>query len=231
MVDQHGASFWIGSDGSNATMKQFVGPGRIGIPRFYLIDAKGVVVGSGVPSEAQVEKLLDQVYDRTLGRDLHGELALAQRAYEEGNYGGALAAASLRCDDDRAVVAADAALLRDKATGYAAHLQTYLPAEIDGLRADAAQARLLLLEHQFAGLELGTWAGERGKQLAGKHRDKRDKKALRALDAALDREMKARGRPYERKRARQLYLRGVEKHPRHPAAKIAAERAELLAPR
>ncbi len=55
VVGQRDAKYWIGSDPTGQTMLGYISEGVLGIPRFYLVDASGKVVGHDVPSEEQIE--------------------------------------------------------------------------------------------------------------------------------------------------------------------------------
>ena len=86
----------------------------------------------------------------------------------------------------------------------------------------------MLARHQFDGLPVTDWVDE---QLSALRKDKsvqRDKRVWKAFENALKREMKAGGRPYERKRVRQMYEKAEKGHSRTVPGRLARQRLERL---
>ena len=145
LVSERSARFWIGSDPQNNTMRSFVGEGGVGIPQFYLVDATGTVVSTGVPSEEVLEKLLGRIFNVALKRPLHQKLQRTQRAYEHGSYTIAFqTAGKFLADKDRTVVA-DAEFVREKVADYAEHRRQILEIELKTAEPGHAYGNLLLM--------------------------------------------------------------------------------------
>ena len=213
-------------------MSQFSGPGGVGIPRFYLVDANGKVVGNDIPNEKALEKLLRDVADFKLDRKLHQSLAPAVLDFRRGALGPSfLFAQSFLASPDKAL-AADAKYLHSKI----AKREKYAKKRVLESANDAPHIRygkLIGLKHELAGLELGKWASAQLKAFR-KNREymahaeiKRRKTAWRSYEAALKREIKGKS-AYDRKRVRQLYTELLSKHARSHPAKLAKTRLAKL---
>src|SRR5687767_1045620 len=104
MTEALGAKYWIGSDPERKTLDRYTSDsGGAGIPHFYLIGADGKVIGSQLPSEAQLRALLEQPHK--LDKPLHAKLARARAAYDAGVYGAAHKTALAMQKDPDATVA------------------------------------------------------------------------------------------------------------------------------
>ena len=77
MLERREAKYWIASDPRNETLPLFIDDGMIGIPKFYVVDARGVVAGGERASEQRIEELLRDTFDLSIGRPLHARLASA----------------------------------------------------------------------------------------------------------------------------------------------------------
>src|SRR5687768_7339068 len=86
-------NLWVGMDTSQSTLQRYATEGSMPIPRFYLVDAEGKVVGQDVPEPADLERLLERVFVPALGRTLAPALDGARTAYDLGRPGAAWKAA------------------------------------------------------------------------------------------------------------------------------------------
>ena len=225
------AKFWLGSDPENKTLPHFIDGGSIGIPHFYLVDASGEVVGEGLPSEARIEELLKQIIQREHDREIHSDLDEARQAYDAGLYGVAWREAGKllkkKGEKDPAAVE-DAGFLRARVEDYAAHLRGIAEADRKRDRVKTTYGQLLILEKRFAGLEVASWAKTERKALSKERKISADKKAWKALETALVRELKAKGVEWKLKIAAQSYRKVVDSYRRTEAGRLAAEAVKRL---
>ncbi len=187
------------------------------------------MVSEGLPSESQIEKLLDDVVLRKLDRELHPALAKAKAAFDAGACGAAFAAAGKllkqKQDPDKAVIA-DATYLREAIQKNAAVEQRL----IEAVKSDARKryGRLMVLRYEYDGLPESKWAQQELRGLAKVERVKRDKKQWRALETAIKREMKINGKVYELKRTLDLYSKTIGLKSTSVPGKIAKRRRDAL---
>lgn len=225
MVDAAGATYWIGSDPDNATMKRYTGRGSFGIPHFYLVGADGKVISERLPKEADLRDLLERAH--LLDKPLHAKLERARAAYEAGVFGVAhKQATALRKDKDSAV-AADAALLCDKVEGHAGFLQTLMAASADD-DVNTRYGELQRFAFQFDGLGPAKWARE---QLAELNKHARVKSFLtewKKLENAMRSEMLAEGNPDKLRLVKRLYEDVAKKYERSHVGQLAAAHAARL---
>jgi len=235
MVKGEGATYWIGSDPENKTLASFVNEGSLGIPQFYLVDAAGTVVGMEVPSEKQLEKLLEAIFSLALDRSLHQKLERARLAYEWGSYAIAFQTADKLLTDKDQTVAADAKYLCEKVLKYAHYRRKILEAELKTAEPAQAYGNVLVMQHELAGVdpELKSWVDmERGRLAqTDEVKVKDERKAWGLFDKILRRELRGFASDYERGRVKVLYGELVEKHRRAAAAAFARKRLEKLAER
>ncbi len=229
MMEQHKPTYYIGWDPEDETRRRFSTFGAISFPRFYLINARGEIVGHDIPSEAALETLLEDVFDSALPQ-LHDGLKAAVDAFEWGAYGAAHAAAQALTESEDPAIAADAAKLIAHVEKLAEHKRTELEyaREKNGLYADIAYGRLLCMEFEFDGLALAEWAKKERKKLQRDDRVKEHKRAWSKLEDAIEREMKGRTQASHLRRARQLYDDTIEKAKYEEPGKIAIQRLERL---
>lgn len=212
VIEERKGTYWMGSDPGNETMDGFTDGGRTGIPHFYLIDENGTVVDEGFPSEERLVELLRGMFDDSIGRELHADLAEAQKNYERGAFGKAWSQAGDYIEEDDEALTADAAFLREKVEGLAEHRMEWIESDLDPRKPPRSYGTLLEVELRFAGLPIADWAEERCKELDDEPEVKRDKKAWKALRAALERDLRSNGAERKVTVARQYYERVVEKH-------------------
>jgi len=228
VVEDKGATYWMGSDPGRETFAQFA-DGRVGIPHAYLVDAAGKVVGEGVPNEAQIEKLLEQAFDPALDRELHGMLKSAARQYEKGDVGKAWAKAARYVEHDDRTVVADAKYLREQCEAYAAWKKKMAEDAIASKDYATAIGDLETLEDDFDGMEAATWAEETLKKLESDDQVKTELKAQKAYAKAVAKERKA-GRDKRKLRPAIIgYKRVVKKYPNTHAAAMAEKALNRLA--
>lgn len=228
VVDERNGTFWIGADRGDTTMRSYTQRGSLSIPRFYLVDAHGVVVGSSMPSEAEIEELLDSVFDRDLGRGLHEALADVGLAYSEGAYGAARALAVEASSSEDAAVAADAAFVIEKIDALAEFELHGMELRFADLSPSKAYGQALLLSHWYEGTSLGTWAEEKVTELTDDPAVEDDKRMWAALRRVIAKEagiwrVPAHRRDYQRKRLAKDYASVADKH-RNYVKTLALER-------
>ncbi len=230
MVDKRKVKYWIGSDPDTVALQEFAQGGEVAIPRFCLVDAKGRVVGHELPDDAQIEALLQDVFDPELHRELHAELAAARGAYEMGAYGVAWRATAPLLAHAEPLVAADARFLRDKIESYSAFRERTGEQDLAGLKPPDAFALLLVQRCEFDGLAAGAWAEQRLRGLRQDESVAKHKQAWAKLEEAVARDVNSAGKPYERKRAQDLYGEVVKRFARTPPARVAERRLSRFAP-
>lgn len=228
VVQKAKASFWVGSDLGNETFKGFLEKDQFAIPKLFLVDVEGRVVGNDVPAEKVLKKLLSRVFDTALGKDLEPELAPVGAAYEVGAYGGAWQAAGKLLKDKDEAVAKDALFVREKVEAYAAFRKRAMEEDLGVLPVEQQFGRLLLLRSEFLGMELQQWADEKLKPLRLDKQVKAEKNAWDKLESALERELKKPDSSYQRKQAVKLYQSIVQKYPRTQPARISASRLDRM---
>jgi hypothetical protein len=230
VVGGQGAKYWIGQDPASKTLQHFVGGGSVSLPHGYLVDGKGMVVGDRFPSGRQIEELLDAVFDPTLKRDLHPDLGEAKSLYERGEVGAAWKAVGkiMSREQEDADLLEDARYLRERSAAWEAHLIDTVRNEIGARQHASAYGRLIELELRFVGMESSTWVKKTLRTLGRDETIKTQAKAWRAYKEALRREVKARGKAYDLKRARQWYDKIISDHPGSTAADLARKAVERL---
>ena len=228
VVGERSGTFWIGADRGDTTMRSYTQRGMLGIPRYYLVDAHGNVVGSSLPTEAELERLLESVFDRGIDRDLHESLADVRAAYEEGAFGAARAmAAECSASEDQAV-AEDATYMVEKIDALAEFELHGLDARFAELSPGKAYGRALMLRHWYEGTSLGAWAKDKLEVLGADPAVKNDKRMWSALERVVAKEAKiwktpAHRRDYQRKRLASDYDKVADKN-RSYVKTIALER-------
>lgn len=232
-VKQLGAKFWIGSDPRDESLNGFAGDGGLGIPQFYLVDARGTVVGDGVPTEAQIEKLLADVVDRRLDRKLHDSLAKAAAFYARGSLGKAHELAGAHTSSTDSKLAVDAQYLQTKIGKVQEISWRQARQQVAKAGLSERYGSFLLWKYEFAGLEFGRWAGQ---QLASIKQDRklwksreleRWRSAWRVFESTLKRETMS-GSAYDRKRARELYGKLRKQYRGSVPARLAGGRLKAL---
>jgi len=221
LLEAREAKYWVGSDPGGESMKQFTSPGSVGIPHAYLVDASGKVVSEGVPSEQQIEKLLEGAFDAALGKDLHRSLGGAVKSYGKGQIGAAWAASGRFVEDEKRGLAADAAFLREKAQSYAKFVRGLAESGIESKDFGTAMDDLGWLQKDFAGMEAAAWAKTKLAELKADPAVKNELSGMKALRKAQARELDAGGK--EKK------LKGVVSAYRKVVKKFAGTRAAVEA--
>ncbi|MHC4921068.1 MAG: peroxiredoxin family protein [Planctomycetota bacterium] len=230
VVGKHKATFWIGSDFSNDTFKGFLeNEKQFVIPKLFLVDVEGKVVGNKVPSEKLMQKLPSRVFDIAPGKDLEPELEILDTAYGRGAYGGAWQAAAKFLSNKDEAVAKDAKFVREKVEAYAAFRKKTMAEDLGVLMPAQQFGKLLLLRSEFLGMELQKWADEQLKPLRLDKKIKSEKNAWAKLESALERELKKFNSSYQRKQAVKLYRSIMKKYAKTEAAHIAEARLDKMA--
>lgn len=228
VVQKAKATCWVGSDLSNETFKGFLEKDQFAIPKFFLVDVEGRVVGNEVPSEKVLKKLLSRVFDIALGKELEPELVKVGNAYQAGAYGGAWQEATRFLKGKDEAVVKDARFVREKVEAYAAFRKRAMEEDLDVLPVERQFGKLLLLRSEFLGMELQKWADEKLGALRSDKKIKSAKNAWDKLQTALERELKQFDSSYQRKRAVKLYQSIVKKYPRTEPARIATSRLDKM---
>jgi len=223
MVKEKSARYWIGSDPGKETAARFIDPGRRGIPHAYLVDARGVVVGEGVPSEQKIEELLKEIFDADLGKELAPALKGLVKSYEKGDIGKAWAGAEKYLAGEDRTVVADAEFLRGKCEAYGNFLRSLVEQSVAGKSYPRAFDDLKTLEKDFAGMEVAEWAWAKDKELAADPAVKDEVAAWEALEKAQELESKAEGKAKKLGAAKTAYKRLAKKYPETRAGKLAEE--------
>lgn len=212
MVERRKVGFWIASDPRNDTMDEFVTEGVLSYPRFYLVNAWGRVVGHEIPTPEQLEELLEDVFVAELDREMPAVLGRAEQFYKDGAYSRSWRAAVKLTKSKEPIIQAEAGYLRDQVVDYGAFLQRTLPIAIKDDSPEQAYGRLLVVAAQFDGMELGTWAKKRLKELGRDKAVSRHQAAWRKLADAVKKDLASGGKEYDRKRALKLYKQVIEKY-------------------
>ena len=227
VIDQ-GGLYWIASEPNGATMKRYSNPGSKGIPRAYLIDASGTVVSSGVPSEAQIEKLLEDAFVPGLGKQLHKSLKSAVKLYDKGDYGKAYAAAARATTNEDRAIASDAEYLRKCCEEVANWYKKQVEGSIQSKDYATAYADFKTIPKDFAGMEIVGWAKETKAKLDADKSVQTELKAYKAFEKAQKKEEAAEGKAKKLGPARKAYKSIVKKYPGTRAAKLAEEALRAL---
>jgi len=221
--------YWYASDPKNTTQARFVVGGQdLFVPRYYLVDAKGVIVSNEVPTEDRIIELLGQACVE-LEHEMPEALKKAERAFRDGAYGDAWQRAGKAGKSVVPIVQAEAGFLQDKVVQYAAFVKATSPAWLEGKRPEQVYAKVLLLSLQFEGLDLAKWAEKKLKEWDKEPAIKKDKKAWRLLGQAIERDLGSVGDDYERKRAKEMYQKVIDRHPYTRATDFAKLRLERFA--
>jgi hypothetical protein len=221
--------YWYASDPKNTTQARFVVGGQnLFVPRYYLVDAKGMIVSNEVPTEDRIIELLGQACV-DLEREMPDALKKAARAFQDGAYGDAWRRAGKARKSGVPLVEAEAGFLQDKVAQYAKFVKETSPAWLDGKRPEQVYAKMLLLSLQFDGLEVAKWAEKILKTWSKDPAIKKDKQAWRLLGQAIERDLGSVGDDYERKRAKEMYQKVIDRHPYTRATDFAKLRLERFA--
>ncbi len=228
MLEEKGVEYWIGSDTSRSSMKNFSDMVKIAIPHSYLVDATGKVVSEGMPDDQQIEALLDGVFDETLGRELHTKLAPAVKSYEKGDIGKAWKAASKLVENEDEAIAEDAKFLVEKTEAYGEFRKTLAEGAISSREYLTADEDLADMAKAFSGMPVAEWSAKTSKELDADPDVKNERKAWKALLKVKAAEEKANGKAKKMKLVRKSYLKLVDKYAGTNAAEKAAAAASGL---
>ena len=228
VMKAHDATFWIGVDPEDATLNRYAGEGSVPMPRYYLVDVEGVVLGSGKPDVERIERELRRVFDPALGRTLHGDLEDALKAYARGAAGLAWKRAGPFLEADDEVLAADALFLREKVERFATWQRDRVDRRLAAGQAAEAMGELLVFQQRFDSMDVTTWAAERIAELEKLEAIHADRFAWQKLEKALAKEAKGVGSRGKRSSVLHAYRKVVKSHPETVAARIAAARIAAL---
>jgi hypothetical protein len=227
VVEERGGKYWVASDPGGKTVGGFVTPGSRGIPHGYLVNAFGIVVGEGVPSEGQIEELLADAFDPALGRELDLKLSRAVKAYEGGDFGKAFDQAARYLEDE--AIAADAKYLQERVNANAEFRQKLVDLAIESRDYATALADLKKIADQFSGMRVAERAEEREKKLSADPAVKKEIKALNALSTAKEMEARADGNDRKLRSVVAAYRSIMSKYEGTRAAEDAAAAVKRLA--
>lgn len=227
MVEEKGVKYWMAADQSSSTMKRF-SEGQIGIPHMYLVDARGVVVGDGLPNDGMIEDLLKGTFDERLGRELDRALGSAVKSYEKGQVGAAWTAAKKLLDDEKPEVAADAKFLVEKSEAYAKFMQDLVAAGIEAKDYETVIDDLTRLTKDFAGMPAAEEAVTKKAELEKDPAVANEIDAAGALRKAQAKEDDAGGKEKKLKGVLSAYEKVVKKYEGTKAAALAAEAVRRL---
>jgi hypothetical protein len=228
VVEDRKGAYLLGSDPGRETVSHYIQPGRRGIPHSYIVDAFGMIVGEGIPSEQQLSALLEDAFDPALGRPLHRSLNAAVKLYEKGDPGKAWTKAVRLKGDDDAEVVADAEFLLEKIEALAAFRRKFAEKCIASKNYRLAMDELEGLKGDFGKHEVATWAKETLKGLESDDAVKVEIDAWSRLEKVRAMEQKAAGNERRLAAVKAAY-RGIgEKYPGTRAANAAGEALERL---
>jgi len=227
VVEEKGGKYWMASDPSGDYWANFA-DGGVGIPHAYVVDARGKVVGEGVPGEGRIEELLAAAFDPALGRDVHGMLKSAAKLYEKGQVGKAWSAAERYAEHEDREVKADALYIRERAEAYAAWMRKMVEGAIEDKDYAQAVDDLETMPKTFDGMEAAQWAAETAKKLDADPEVATELKAWKDYEKARDKEMRAEGNEKKLKPAITAYERLAKKYPGTRAANLAEEAVKRL---
>jgi hypothetical protein len=151
MVEEKSVKYWMAADPSRSTINRF-SEGQIGIPHSYLVNARGVIVGEGVPNEQMIEDLLKDTFDERLGRELDRSLGAAVKSYEKGQVGAAWTAAKKLTENEKPEIADDAKFLVEKSEAYAKFMTGLVETGIHAKDYETVITDLTRLTKDFAGM-------------------------------------------------------------------------------
>jgi hypothetical protein len=222
------AKYWIGCDTEDKTSARYRDSGRYAIPKTYVIDARGRVVGDEVPSEERIEQLLEASFRTALLPELHPDLAAARVLHERGAYGEAWKAARTRATSADATLAKDAALLAERIEAHARFLGRIASASLDKRLPGRAYGLQLLLSKRFAGVESAAGAPAALRELKADPTVKGELGAWRAFETVLERDLDPPG-AWKADALRASYEKVAKGNEGTWAAWFASERAKELA--
>lgn len=225
---ERGATFPIGIDDKQTTVRRYASRGSLSLPRFYLVDGEGTVVSSRIPTEKELEALLETVYEPALGRTLHEKLATARAAYERDAAGVAYEAAQAFVEADDEALAEDAAFLRTKIERYAAWHREQIEKALADERVSDAMGELLLFQVRFGGMDAVTWADEQVGALVKHEALHAERFAWKKLRAAMAKEAKGVEKRSALKSVRYAYEQVVKRHAGSAPAAVARARLAAL---
>ena len=189
MLRSKKAKYWIGSDPGNKTEARYKERGAVTIPKTYLIDAGGRVVGDEIPSEEQIEELLEASFRTTFLPALHAALAAARALHARGAFGEAWKAAQGLTTSADATLAQDATFLKGRIEAHALFLRTVADASLEKRMPGRAYGLLMILSKRFAGLEAATAAQAKLHELKSDPAVKSELGAWRAFETVLERDL------------------------------------------
>lgn len=227
MIDEKGVKYWMAADPSRSTVSRF-SEGQIGIPHSYLVDARGKVVGEGVPNEQMIEQLLADTFDEALGRELDRALGTAVKSYEKGQIGAAWSAAQKLLEHEKTEVADDAKFLVEKSEAYAKFMMELVEAGVESKDYVTVIADLGRLVKDFAGMPVAEQAATQKAELEKDPAVKNEIDAADALDKARAKEDDAGGKEKKLKGVLSAYEKIVKKYEGTKAAALAAEAVKRL---
>ena len=226
-AEKNRVDYWLASDPENAALGRFVVPEvSFYTPHHILVDVRGRVVATKLPDSDDVEKLLEDVFDQAIPRELHPKLTEARRDYEWGARGAAHRAVGVLTADADPVLAADAAFLREHIERHSMLAKKTASLDLADWRAQTAYGELMVMRHEFGDTAAGVWARAKLEELSGRKVISRSKKAWKKLEEALRVDLEAGGRKYQLGRAKGLYAKLQKRHKGSRAAVVAAERVK-----
>ncbi len=193
MLRSKKVKYWIGCDPENKTMDAYKEKGSVGIPKTYLIDASGRVVGDEIPTEEQLQQLLEAGFDGSLLPALHADLGPARTAYVRGAFGEAWKSAQVMASSQDEALGKDAAFLKGRVEAYAKFLQGLAESSLQKKMPGRAYGLWLALAHRFEGTEAARAAQAKLKELKSDPSVKKELGAWRDFETVLERDVKPPG--------------------------------------
>jgi hypothetical protein len=220
--------YWIACDTEETTWARYREGKGVSIPKTYVIDARGRVVGDEIPDEEQIEKLLEASFRSALLPELHPDLAAARTLHERGAYGEAWKAAHARKSSTDAALAKDAAFLAERIEAHARFLGRIAEASVEKRLPGRAYGLQLVLSRRFAGVESAATAPAKLRELKADPTVKGELGAWRAFETVLERDLDPPG-AWKADALRASYEKVAEGNEGTWAAWFANERAKELA--
>ncbi len=239
MLRAREVEYWIGSDPSGRMIELYkddslpTPPGarsKVSIPKSYLIDGHGRVVGDAIPTEERIEKLLEGRFDASELPPLHVDLGPARAAYARGAFGEAFESAQVLASSADEALAKDAVLLKERVEAYAEFLQGLAESSLEKKRPGRAYGLSLALVHRFEGTEAARAARAELQELRADPSVRKELDAWRDFEAALERDVKPAG-AFKADVIRASYEKVARANAGTWAAWFAEDRAKKLAPR
>lgn len=222
------ATYPIACDTSYETTGRFRQEGSLLLPYYFVVDAKGIVIGNRLPTEEDIVALL--LDSAKIDRDRlapYPPLKALMKLVDDEYYGAAYAAAAEAARDEKAGkgLAETAAYVRGQLERKASLHQRALE---DVAYKPERYGRAFVARFRYVGMPTAVWAEQQVAELGDHERIKDQERAWKYLERALDKEFGGDFDERTLQRAKREYERVVSKYEGSEAAKRAADRIRAI---